>query len=84
LQGRQTLAAVARMLVAAVLLGGVAYGVWRGLDAALGTRLVAQIVSVGIAIVAGLGVYAAAVLALRVREAHQVRAFVGGALGRFR
>jgi len=24
------------------------------------------------------------VLALRVREAHQVRAFVGGALGRFR
>jgi len=84
LQGRQTLAAVARMLVAAVLLGGVAYGVWRGLDAALGTRLVAQIVSVGIAIVAGLGVYAAAVLALRVREAHQVRAFVGGVLQRFR
>ena len=84
LQGRETLAAVARMLVAALLLGGVAYGVWRGLEAALGTRLVAQIVSVGIAIVAGLGVYAAAVLALRVREAHQVRAFVGGALGRFR
>jgi putative peptidoglycan lipid II flippase len=84
LQGRETLAAVARMLAAAVLLGGVAYGVWRGLEAALGTRLVAQIVSVGVAIVAGLGVYAAAVLALRVREAHQVRAFVGGVVQRFR
>jgi putative peptidoglycan lipid II flippase len=84
LEGRETLAAVARMLTAAVLLGGVAYGVWRGLEAALGTRLVAQIVSVGVAIVAGLGVYAAAVLALRVREAHQVRAFVGGVVQRFR
>jgi putative peptidoglycan lipid II flippase len=84
LQGRETLAAVARMLAAAVLLGGVAYGVWRGVEAALGTRLVAQIVSVGVAIVAGLGVYAAAVLALRVREAHQVRAFVGGVVQRFR
>jgi hypothetical protein len=41
-------------------------------------------VSVGVAIVAGLGVYAAAVLALRVREAHQVRAFVGGVVQRFR
>jgi hypothetical protein len=84
LEGRKTLAAVARMLAAAVLLGGVAYGVWRGLEAALGTRLVAQIVSVGVAIVAGLGVYAAAVLVLRVREAHQVRAFVGGVVQRFR
>jgi putative peptidoglycan lipid II flippase len=84
LQGRATLAAVARMLVAAVALGGAAYGVWRGLDAALGVGLVAQIVSVGLAIVAGLGVYAGVVLALGVREAHQVRRFVGGVLQRLR
>ncbi len=70
--------AVARMLAAAVALGGVAYGVWRGLDALLGTRLLAQIVSVGVAIAAGLGVYAVAVLALRIREAHQVRALIAG------
>ena len=83
LEGRATAAAVARMLAAAVGLGVVAYGVWRGLDELLGTRLVAQIVSVGVAIVAGLCVYGGAVLALRVREAHQVRRFVGGALRRF-
>jgi putative peptidoglycan lipid II flippase len=78
LEGRATLMAVARMLAAAVALGLVAYGVWRGLDSLLGTRLVAQIVSVGVAIAAGLGVYAAAVLALRIREAHQVRALITG------
>ena len=84
LQGRATLEAVARMLVAAFALGGVAYGVWASLDAALGTRLVAQIVAVGVAIVLGLAVYAGAVLALGIREAHQVRQFVGGVLQRFR
>jgi putative peptidoglycan lipid II flippase len=84
LQGRATLNAVARMLVAAFALGGVAYGVWASLDAALGTRLVAQIVAVGVAIVLGLAVYAGAVLALGIREAHQVRQFVGGVLQRFR
>jgi len=84
LQGRRTLNAVARMLVAAVGLGAVAYGIWRGLEAALGTGLAAQIVSVGLAVVAGLAVYAGIVLALRVSEAHQVRRFVVGALQRFR
>jgi len=84
LQGRRTLNAVGRMLVAAVGLGAVAYGIWRGLEAALGTGLAAQIVSVGLAVVAGLAVYAGIVLALRVSEAHQVRRFVVGALQRFR
>jgi hypothetical protein len=37
-----------------------------------------------VAIVAGLCVYGGAVLALRVREAHQVRRFVAGGLGRLR
>jgi putative peptidoglycan lipid II flippase len=84
LQGRTTLAAVARMLVAAVVLGAVAYGAWKGLEAALGTGLGAQVVAVGAAIVIGLAVYGAVVLALRVPEAHQVRRFVTGIVHRGR
>jgi putative peptidoglycan lipid II flippase len=84
LEGRRTLGAVARMLVAAAALAGVAYGVWRGLDAVLGRHLVAQIVSVGLAIVAGLGAYAGVVLVLGIREAHQIRRFVLSPFGRAR
>jgi len=68
----KTLAESVKMLLAAALLGGVAYGVWYVLDDALGRRLIAQIVSVGTAITAGGAVYAAAVLALRVPEARQI------------
>jgi putative peptidoglycan lipid II flippase len=73
IEGRRTLGAAARMLAAAALLGGVAYGVWYGLDEALGRGLVAQIVSVGAALVAGFGVYAAAVWAMRLPEALQIK-----------
>jgi putative peptidoglycan lipid II flippase len=51
----------------------VAYGVWYGLDEALGRSLIAQIVSVGTALVAGFGVYAAAVWAMRLPEALQIK-----------
>jgi hypothetical protein len=64
------------MLLAALPLAGVAYGVWEVLDAALGRSFVAQAVTVLTAIVAGLAVYAAAVLALRVPEARQIRRLV--------
>ena len=73
-----TLRAVAGMLGAAALLGGVAYGVWWGLDEALGRALLAQVVSVGAALVAGSAVYAAVVLALRIPEAGQILAFFRG------
>jgi putative peptidoglycan lipid II flippase len=72
-EGAQTLAAAARMLLGAALLGGVAYGAWYGLDAALGRDLPAQIVSVFGALGAGFAVYAAAVWILRVPEARQIR-----------
>jgi putative peptidoglycan lipid II flippase len=78
LEGRRTVAALARMLIAAAVLGGVAYGAWWALHEALGEGLAAEIVSVGVAIAAGLGAYAAAVLALRVREADQIRGLVTG------
>ncbi len=73
IEGARTLGAAARMLAAAALLGAVAYGVWYGLDEALGRSLVAQIVSVGTALVAGFGAYAAAVWAMRLPEALQIR-----------
>ena len=68
-----TLGAAAQMLAAGALLGGVAYGVWYGLDSALGRSLIAQILSVGTALVAGFGVYAGAVWAMRVPEALQIK-----------
>jgi putative peptidoglycan lipid II flippase len=72
-EGMRTLGAALRMLAAAALLGAVAYGVWYGLDEALGRALVAQIVAVLTALVAGFGVYAAAVWVMRVPEALQIR-----------
>ena len=42
---------------AAALLAAVSYGVWLGLDDALGRGLVAQIVSLGVALTAGAAVY---------------------------
>ena len=73
LEGGETLRAVGRILVASVALGVVAYALWRGLDERLGRSLPAQIVSVGGGLTAGVGVYCAAVLAMRVPEAQQIR-----------
>jgi putative peptidoglycan lipid II flippase len=78
LEGRRTLIAVVQMCAASALLGLVSYGVWRGLDEALGRALLAQIVSVGAALAAGIAVYVAAVLAMRISEAQQIRALIAG------
>jgi putative peptidoglycan lipid II flippase len=72
-EGGQTLAAAARMLAAAALLGVVSYGVWYGLDSALGRGLAGQAVSVLTALTAGVVVYAAAVWAMRLPEALQIK-----------
>jgi putative peptidoglycan lipid II flippase len=69
---RRTLAAAAWILVAAALLGAVAYGAWWGLDRVLGRSLPAQIVSVGGGVLAGSAVYGAVVLAARIPEARQI------------
>ena len=76
IEGARMLAATLRMLVAAVLLGAVSYGAWHGLDDLLGRSLPAQAAAVGIGILAGLGVYGAAVWALGVPEARQLRALL--------
>ena len=79
---RATLAAALKILAASALLGAVAYFTWRGLDAALGRALAAQIVSVGGAIVAGGSVYALVVWTLRVPEARQISSLIAERLGR--
>jgi putative peptidoglycan lipid II flippase len=81
LEGAQTTMITARIFAASALLAGVSWAVWYGLDSLLGRSLVAQIASVGVAGGAGLFVYARAVLAMRVPEAHQVMRLVRAQLG---
>lgn len=82
LEGRRTLTAGLGMTAAAALLAAVSFGVWWGLDDLLGRSLLAQIVSVGAALAAGTATYVAAVLALGIEEARQIRALVAGRLRR--
>jgi putative peptidoglycan lipid II flippase len=82
LDGAQTTMITARVTVASILLGGVSWGVWYGLDSALGRSLAAQIASVGVAALAGIFVYIRAVFAMRVPEAHQVRSLIAARFGR--
>jgi putative peptidoglycan lipid II flippase len=77
IEGRRIAAAGVRMLVAAAALGAVSHLTWWGLDDVLGRSLIAQILSVGAAIAAGIAAYALFVWALRVPEARQVARLVG-------
>ncbi len=81
LEGRQTLMITARILVASAITGVVAWGVWTGLDRLLGLSFVAQIVSVGLAVVVAIAVYAGLTLAMRIPEARQIEQLVAGRLG---
>lgn len=82
LEGRRTLIAALQITAASALLGAVAFGTWWVLDDLLGDRLLAQIVSVGSALAAGTLVYIAAVLAMGIAEARQIRALVRGRMRR--
>jgi putative peptidoglycan lipid II flippase len=73
LELRTTATATAKMVVAAAILGGVAYLTWWALDEALGRSLAGQLVSVGAALALGSAAYAAVVLAWRIPEARQIR-----------
>ncbi len=70
---RATARAVALMVFAATAFGVVAWGTWWGLDDALGHALIAQLVSVGLALTAGALVYVGLVLLMGIREADQIR-----------
>src|SRR3954454_6850721 len=80
LEGRRTAVVVAQLTCASALLAGVAYAIWRVLDAALGRGLIGQIVSVGAGLTVGGLVYASAVHALRIPEARQIERLLAGRL----
>jgi putative peptidoglycan lipid II flippase len=61
-----------RVVIASAALAGAAYGVWSGLDDALGRGLGGQIASLGVALAIGAAVYAAAITLLRIPEAQQI------------
>jgi putative peptidoglycan lipid II flippase len=61
-----------RAIIALIPLAAVAYGVWYGLDAALGRSLWAQIVSVCVAYLAGGAAYLLTARALRMSELNDV------------
>ncbi|MDX6513288.1 MAG: putative peptidoglycan lipid flippase [Gaiellaceae bacterium] len=64
----ETLRTLVRVTLAAAVLAGVAYGVWRGLDDALGRSIWAQIVSVSAGVLAGAAAYLVSCRLLGVRE----------------
>jgi putative peptidoglycan lipid II flippase len=68
IDGRALAASYARIALAAALCAGVAFGVWLGLDAALGRSLGAQVVSVGLGVILAGAAYLALAWLLRVRE----------------
>ena len=61
-----------RISVASLVLAAVSWGIWDVLDDAVGRGTIAQIVSLGIALLVGAAVYLGAVLAMRVPEAKQL------------
>jgi putative peptidoglycan lipid II flippase len=76
LEGGQTMMITARIALASVLLAAVSWVVWHFLDRALGRALPAEVVSVGLAAAVGGGVYALAVLRMRIPEARQIQRLV--------
>jgi putative peptidoglycan lipid II flippase len=76
LEGRVSLSAGGRMLVAAALQAAVSYGAWYSLDQIVGRSLAAQALSLGGGIAAGMALYGLVVYALGVPEARQIRELV--------
>lgn len=73
IDGYVTLRTVARISLATVAMGITAWVIWKFFDVALGRSLIAQIFSLGFGISVGIMVYARAVIAMHVDEAHQIR-----------
>jgi putative peptidoglycan lipid II flippase len=65
--------AIVRITLASLVLGAIAFGVWYGLDDALGRSTIAQIVSLGSALAVGAAAYLGACTLLRVRELDALR-----------
>jgi putative peptidoglycan lipid II flippase len=70
---RENASAFVRIVAASAVVAAVGYGVWRGLDDALGRGLAAQIVSLGVALVTAALAYGLACRVFGVRELHALR-----------
>jgi putative peptidoglycan lipid II flippase len=81
LEMAQTTMVTVRVLVATALMTALGYFVWKGLDAVLGTSLIAEIVALGIAFTAAGVLYARLVLLMRITEARQIQSLILGRLG---
>jgi putative peptidoglycan lipid II flippase len=68
LDGRGIASTATRVVVASAVVAIVSWAVWRPLDAALGRSFAAQLVSLGLALVAAVGAYLGACRLLQVRE----------------
>jgi putative peptidoglycan lipid II flippase len=68
MDGRALASSYVRIAAGSAVAAGVAFGVWLGLDEALGRSLGAQVVTVGGGIVAGIAVYLVGSWLLKVRE----------------
>jgi putative peptidoglycan lipid II flippase len=73
LDGGAILSSYTRIAAASVAAAAASFGVWYGLDEWLGRSLGAQILSVGVGVVAGTAVFLAAAALLRVRELQTLR-----------
>lgn len=82
LDGRQTLIITIRIAIAAAIMAAIARGLWMLLDHLLGRSLLAQLISVGGALLVAGAVYIALVLAMKVPEARQIKQLVRGRLAR--
>jgi putative peptidoglycan lipid II flippase len=81
LEGAQTMMITIRIIFATAIIAAAGYLIWEGLSSLLGTSLVAQILSVGVAVSIAGALYARLVLMMRIPEARQIEALI---VGRFR
>ncbi len=75
--GRELLDSAWRIVIASALCAGVAYGVWRALDEALGRSLGAQVLSVGLGCLASVGAYLVLARLLGIRELGALLSLIG-------
>ncbi len=68
LELRETADSIARIIAASAILAGACFGIWYGLDQALGRSFPGQLASVSVALAAGVAVYFLSCRALKVRE----------------
>jgi putative peptidoglycan lipid II flippase len=76
LEGGQTLMITLRIAIASAIMAAVALIVWKGVDDVVGTSLVGQLVSVGLAITLAGYLYLRLVLVMRIPEARQIEHLV--------